>query len=94
MPVLAVNTQKKEPKRFLSAFVRYVVLDSARNFTRTQAAGADVNPFWGTVYDSFYTSYIRFPCPVGTPVRVGNFYTKSNILAANFTFCHMAAPPL
>lgn len=69
-------------------------LHSAGNLTRTQATGAGINTLIGTVNNCSYTFNVWFPCSVGTSVRVGNLNTESYIFAANFTFCHVSAPPL
>ena len=69
-------------------------LDSSGHFAGTQATGAGINTLIGTVNNCSYTFNVWFPCSVGTSVRVGNLNTESYIFAANFTFCHVSAPPL
>ena len=44
--------------------------------------------------DSLNTLNVGFPGSVSTSVRMGNLNTKCNFLAADFTFCHVSAPPL
>ena len=71
-----------------------IPLYSSFNFTRTQAASANVNFLRSTVYYSSYTSYIWFPCTVWTSVRMTYFYTEGNAFSTYFTFCHLYAPPI
>ena len=85
-----IKKNKTEPAWALHAAMQ---LNGASNLTGTQAAGAGVNTFWSAVYDSSYTLHIWFPSSVRTSVGVGNLNAERHVLATNFTFCHLSAPP-
>ena len=54
--------------------------------------GAGINMLVQPLTTALTRLNVRFPC--STSVRVGNLNTESYIFAANFTFCHVSAPPL
>ena len=54
----------------------------------TQAAGANVYSYVGTVNYSLNLTDVGLPGSVGLPVGVRNVVSKSNALAANATFSH------
>ena len=83
---------KKRKSRVSLRFLLYK-LDCFGHFSGTQAAGASVNVAWCAVDDCFHTLDIRFPSPVGTPMRVGNFDAKGNTFSADIAFSHFSAPP-
>ena len=63
-------------------------LDSAGNFTGTQAASACIYVARFAINKSFYATNVSFPGSVGTSVGVGYFDTKANTFSAEITFGH------
>ena len=55
----------------------------------TQAAGAGVNALRSAVHDRLHASDVRFPGSVCTSMGMGHLDAKGNILATNFTLCHV-----
>ena len=70
------------------------MLNCTGYFARTQTTGAGVYTLVRTVYHCSDALDVGLPGSVGTPVRVGYFDAESDVFAANFTFCHLSAPPL
>ena len=54
-----------------------------------EAAGARIHMPRGAVNDGLDALDIGLPGAVGAPVRVADFDAESQILAAEFTFCHL-----
>ena len=69
--------------------LRLPLSDSAGNLAGTQAAGAGVNALRGAVHNRLDASDVRLPGSVRTSMGMGHLNTKSNILATNFTLCHV-----
>ena len=63
-------------------------LDGAFNFVRTQTSCTNIHMARGTVNNRFNTLYVGLPSSVGASMRMGDFNTKSNTLAAIITFSH------
>ena len=83
--------KKRPPKRF-SALKRSLFLsvsDRPGNLAGTQAAGAGVDIFRGTVYNRLDSLHIRLPGTVGTPVGMGNLDTEGHPFSAAITLCHL-----
>ena len=65
--------------------------DSTFNLTRTQAAGADVNTFYLTVYNSTNTLDIRFPSAFCLQMGMADIHTSNFTFCADFAYiCHVA----
>ena len=58
------------------------------HLTGAEASGANVDVAGRALHDRLDALDIGLPCTVGTTVRVRDLDTKSNALAADFTFCH------
>ncbi len=63
-------------------------LHRAGDLAGTEAAGAHMNMFWGTVHDRLYALDVGLPGTIGTAVRVGNPNPESDALTAKITFGH------
>ena len=63
-------------------------LDSAGNFTGTQAPGTNIYMARRTVDHSLHALDIGLPGAIGTPMRVGHLDTKGHALVAKFALCH------
>ena len=84
--LLCGNKKKKSlPKRAGNMFDH---LDSAGNFTGTQAASACIYVARFAINKSFYATNVSFPGSVGTSVGVGNFDTEAYTFSAEITFGH------
>ena len=70
-------------------FLRLSQSDGAGNLAGTQAAGAGVNALRGAVHDRLDASDVRLPGSVRTSMGMGHLNAKRNILATNFTLCHV-----
>lgn len=79
--------QKKEQACCL-LFSDTAMLDGALNLVRTQASCTDIDMARRTVNNRFHALDVGFPCTVRPSVRVGDFDTERNTLAADITFCH------
>ena len=64
-------------------------LHRSGNLTGTQAASACVNALRSAVDDSLNTLDVGLPGTIRTPVRVGHSNAERNVLAAEFTLCHI-----
>ena len=64
-------------------------LHSAGHFAGTQAAGAGVNALRAAVHDRLDAPNVRLPGSVRPSMGMGHLNAKSNILATNFTLCHV-----
>ena len=62
--------------------------DSTCNLSRTQTACANINRLRCAVNNSSNFSYIRFPGSVRSSVRVADFNSEGNALAADIAFSH------
>ena len=63
-------------------------LDSAGNFTGTQAPGTNIHMARRTVDNSLDTFHIGLPGTIGTSVRMGDFDAKDHTLIAKLAFSH------
>lgn len=81
--------KEKEPCGSYFFLCYRIQSNSTGHFAGTQATGAGVHTLRGTVYNSLNALDVRLPSPVGATVRVGYSDTERNILAAEFTFCHI-----
>ena len=79
-----IKNRLPKGKRFFT-----LQLNSAGNFTGTQATGAGVDITGRTVHHRFHSFYVGFPCAVCTSVRMGNLNSKGNTFTAAITFCHL-----
>ena len=63
-------------------------LDSAGNFTGTQAPGTNIHMARRTIDESLDTLDIGLPGTIGTSVRMGNLDAEGHALVAKFAFSH------
>ena len=63
-------------------------LDSAGNFTGTQAPGTNIHMARRTIDQSLHALDVGLPGTIGTTVRMGNLDTKGNALVAKLALCH------
>ena len=67
--------------------------DSAGNFARTEASGADVHMSGSSIHDRLHALHVRLPGTVGAAVRVGHLNAEHDALVTKFTFSHSLEPP-
>lgn len=84
----------EEKEKRISASEDPVILrlsrsDSTGNLAGTQAAGAGVNALRAAVHDRLDAPNVRLPGSVRPSMGMGHLNAKSNILATNFTLCHV-----
>ena len=63
-------------------------LDSAGNFTGTQAAGTNIYMARRTIDQSLHALDVGLPRTIGTTVRMRNLDTKSHTLVAKLALSH------
>ena len=63
-------------------------LDSAGNFTGTQAPGTNIHMARRTIDQSLHALDVGLPGTIGTTVRMGHLNTKSHALVAKLALCH------
>ena len=81
-----MDKEKPLPNSAGASFVSQ--LDSAGNFTGTQAPGTNVHMARRTIDESLDTLDIGLPGTIGTSVRVGNLDAEGHALVAKFAFSH------
>ena len=63
-------------------------LDSAGNFTGTQAPGTNIYMARRTIDDRLHTLYVGLPGTIGTSMGVGNLDTEGHALVAKLALSH------
>lgn len=95
--VLKCNKGNKKETKYRKVFGFFLNpngLDSAVNFTGTQATSANVYTFNGAVYNCSYLLDIRFPSAFGVSVGVADIVARHCAFTANFADrCHDFPPP-
>ena len=81
----APKQKKRQARRLVFLFV---LSDRTLNLVGTQASCTDVYMARSTVNNRFYPFDVGLPCSVGSSMRMGNFNSKSNALAADIALCH------
>lgn len=61
--------------------------DGTGNLAGTQATGAGIDSFWGTVHHRLDALNIGFPSAIGTTVGMGNLNAERHTFTANIAFC-------
>ena len=77
--------QKSLPNR---AGIMFDHLDSAGNFTGTQAPGTNIHMARRTIDQSLHALDVGLPGTIGTTVRMRHLNTKSHALVAKLALCH------
>ncbi len=72
----------------MKSSLRLAKLNGSFNLAGTEASGANINTLGCAVYNCFNTLNVGLERFVAATVRVGNFNTEGNTLAAYFTLCH------
>ena len=85
IPQCSQKQKKRQARRLVFLFV---LSDRTLNLVGTQASCTDVYMARSTVNNRFYPFDVGLPCSVGSSMRMGNFNSKSNALAADIALCH------
>ena len=82
---ISVKMQKSLSKR---TGIMFDHLDSAGNFTGTQAPGTNIHMARRTIDQSLHALDIGLPGTIGTSVGMGNLDTEGYALVAEFALSH------
>lgn len=89
------NKNKKAPREVLFYFAQKThELDRALYFASLQAAGANIDTLYRSVYVRTNFLNVREPTAFGQDMGVGNLVPGLRVFPTDFaTFCHERAPP-
>ena len=84
-----IKTESAEEKTSALLILTFFRLQRAFYLAAAETSGTDINMAGSTVNYCLYSFYVRFPRPVGAPVRVAHLDAEGNTLVTKLAFSHL-----